>query len=288
MTERKYEDIPVDKIKVLNPRNRGKTKFQEIIRSIKEVGLLKPILVSTRNFKRTGHYELICGQGRYLAFKELGYSHIPAEIRSCSKKEALLYSLVENIARVPPGTMWFAYEIKRVHDEGWSYAEISKIVGKCESYIRDYIRLVEQGEARLIKGVEQGLFPITFAMLVARSDNSTIQNVLMDAFDTGIISSNNTSSVRKIIETRIKRGKQTGNRRGRSRLKNYSVKNLKADISKITKEKRSFNHEANIKVNRLLTLLDGINTIWKDKKLVALLKVEGLDQRPRLKGEYHV
>ena len=49
---------------------------------------------------------------------------------------------------------------------------------KSEQYIRAYIRLVEQGEDRLIHGVEQGIFPIKFATQVAAAENGQIQNVL--------------------------------------------------------------------------------------------------------------
>jgi ParB family chromosome partitioning protein len=88
---------------------------------------------------------------------------------------------------VPPGTMWFACEVKRLHDSGLTLMQISNITGKCETYIRDYIRLVEQGEERLIKGVEDGIFPISFAKHVAKSNSANIQNVLMDAYDKGIV-----------------------------------------------------------------------------------------------------
>lgn len=100
MSERQYEMIPLDKIKVLNSRNRDREDFEHNIRSIKEVGLRKPIVVNGRYFKKSGHYDLVCGEGRYLAFKELGKNEIIAEVVSCNKKQALLYSLVENIARV--------------------------------------------------------------------------------------------------------------------------------------------------------------------------------------------
>ena len=121
MENRKYVTVPINEIKVLNSRNRNKHKFNENIRSIKDVGLLKPIVVNERNHEKNGHYELVCGQGRYLAYKSLGYDEIPAEVVNCSQKDAYLYSLVDNIARVPPGTMWFANEVKRMKDSGFSY-----------------------------------------------------------------------------------------------------------------------------------------------------------------------
>jgi ParB family chromosome partitioning protein len=287
MAQRKYAQIPVERIKVLNPRNRDRAQFKENVRSIKEVGLLKPVVVNERNFKRTGHYELVCGQGRYLAYKQLGRARIPAEIISCGKKEVLLYSLVENIARVPPGTMWFAREVKRMHDAGWGFEQIAKIVGKGSKWVRKYVKLVEQGEARLIKGVEQGLFPISFALMVAQSDNSTVQNVLMDAFDSGIVTSGNFETVRKVLERRIGLGKDPSARvKGTGRK--AALAQLKSGIAKSTREKASFVRQAKDKENRLMALLDGVNTLWKDKGLVVLVESEGLGERPQLEGQYGV
>jgi ParB family chromosome partitioning protein len=287
MAKRKYAEIPVDRIKVLNPRNRDRTQFRQNVRSIKEVGLLKPVVVNARNYKKTGSYELVCGQGRFLAFKQLGRSRIPAEVISCSKKEALLYSLVENIARVPPGTMWFAREVKRMHDAGWGIKQIADIVGKSPDWIRKYVKLVEQGEARLIRGVEQGLFPITFALMVAQSDNSMVQNVLMDAFDSGIVTSGNFDTVRKVLERRVGLGRDPSARaKGSSRK--IALAQLKSDIAKRTKDQASYVRQAKGKENRLMALLDAVSVLWKDKELLALLRSEGLYKRPQLEGQYGV
>ena len=62
MRERRYEEVPVDKIKVINARNRDKEKFEMNIESIDHVCLLKPIRVNDKFVERTGVYELICGE----------------------------------------------------------------------------------------------------------------------------------------------------------------------------------------------------------------------------------
>ena len=288
MQERKYAKILISEIKVLNSRNRNKKKFKENIRSIKEVGLLKPIVVNEKNYQKNGYYELVCGQGRYLAYKSLGYEEIPAEVINCTAKKAYLYSLVENIAKVPPGTMWFAGEVKRMKDSGFSYEKISKITGNSEKYIREYICLVEKGEERLIKGVEQGLFPISFATKVARANTAGVQNILMDAFDCNIVNSKNFPTVKKIIDIRMARGEGVERRTGgRSPLPlDYTIKQLKQDINKITKEKEAFVNEAEVKENRLLSLSYGLHTIWKDQKIIELIKSENIGPMPELKGKY--
>lgn len=290
MQERKYAKIPISEIKVLNSRNRNKKKFENNVRSIKEVGLLKPIVVNERNYEKNGYYELVCGQGRYIAYKTLGHEEIPAEVINCTAKKAYLYSLVENIARVPPGTMWFAQEVKRLKDSGFGYEQISQITGKSETYLREYICLVENGEERLIKGVEGCLFPISFATKVARANTASVQNILMDAFDCNIVNSKNFPTVKKIIDMRMTRGENVDRRTGgRSPLpQEYTIKQLKQDINKITSEKEAFVNEAEVKENRLLSLLYGLHKIWKDQKIIDLIKSENIGPMPELKGRYNV
>lgn len=291
MAKRKYATIPLEKIKVLNSRNRDPSAFKHNVRSIDEVGLLMPIIVNERYCMRTGYYDLVCGEGRFLAYKELGHQEILAEVISCDRKQALLRSLVENIARVPPRTMWFAREVKRMYDSDCSYEHISKITGYCVGYIRGYIHLVEQGEERLIKGVEAGIFPISFAVQVAQSDSSSIQNLLMNAFDNGIVNSANLTTVRKIITSRLSRGTsppKSNTSRTPYTPPEYTINQLKVDITKITRDKEAFVKEASVKENRLFALLQGLNTIWQDSELVNLINAKGIGPMPKLTGEYHV
>jgi ParB family chromosome partitioning protein len=288
MAERKYMLVPIDKIRVLNSRNREKAQFEDNVRSIESIGLLKPIVVNERTLEKDGVYELICGEGRYLAHKQIGKEKIPAEVINCDRKTALLYSLVENIARVPPDTMWYAREMKRMKDAGMLVSKISQIVGKSEKYVDDFITLVEMGEDRLIKGVEQGLFAMSFATVVAKSSSDTIQHVLMDAFDSGMINSSNATRVRNLIELRCNRGKQPLKKKDTPEMAKYSIKDLKRDIVKTTEEKEQFVREAAARENRLLNLLDGLDSLWKDDVLMSILKAEELEDRPQLVGNYAV
>ena len=110
ISERRYEELPVDKIKVINSRNRDKDQFEMNVESIDSVGLLKPIRVNDKFLEKSGVYELICGEGRLLAHRQLGRETVLAEVVTCTRKEALLQSLIENIARTKPGSMDFARE----------------------------------------------------------------------------------------------------------------------------------------------------------------------------------
>ena len=93
--------IPIDRIRILNPRHRDLKKFDVIVQSIKNLGLKKPIQVSLRSAQEAAEleYDLVCGQGRIQAYIALGHKEIPAVVVDVSKEDRLLRSLVENMAR---------------------------------------------------------------------------------------------------------------------------------------------------------------------------------------------
>lgn len=281
MKDRQREMIPVDKIKVLNSRTRDEGQFALNVQSIEAVGQIKDIRVNDKFLQKEGLYELICGEGRLIAQKRLGKTHILAEVVTCTRKQAYVESLVENLARSWPGTMDFARELKSLHDEGWSYEQIAKIACRSLEYVRQYIRLVENGEERLIHGVEKDLIPISFAILVAQSDDSCVQNVLMDAFDQGIVNSANFARVRAILNARVDKRKPKNGVRNPSEL---TLATLTKDIATTTQEKESYVREAQGKECKLFLLLDGLATLWKDPGFVELVKSERLDERPVLTG----
>ena len=98
--------IPIERIRILNPRHRDHKKFEVIVQSIKNLGLKKPIQVSLRSAQEAAEpgYDLVCGQGRIQAFIALGHKEIPAVVVEVSKEDRLLRSLVENMARRHPCT----------------------------------------------------------------------------------------------------------------------------------------------------------------------------------------
>jgi ParB family transcriptional regulator, chromosome partitioning protein len=76
---KRVKNIPIDKIRFLNPRVRNRRNFQEIVQSIANVGLKRPITVSPRKSDDdSASYDLVCGQGRIEAFIQLGQTEIPA------------------------------------------------------------------------------------------------------------------------------------------------------------------------------------------------------------------
>ena len=285
MKDRRYLKILLEKIVVPNSRLRDEEQFEMNMQSIENNGMLMPIRVNDKFLEETGFYELICGEGRLIVHQRLGWKEIEAEVFTCTRKEAYLQSLIENLARSRPGTMQFARKLKRLHDEGWDFERISGICLRSPDYVRQYIALVEKGEERLIQGVEQEVFSISFAILVAQTDNANIQNVLMDAFDQGIVNCQNFAQARRIIGARVERASQA-NGDGRKNRADLTVTTLKKDIADLTKSKDSFVREAESKENRFLTLLTAINFLWHDEAFVRLVTEAQVQNRPELIGNF--
>ena len=282
MKDREYALIPVDEIYVVNPRKREQKQFQENVRSIGALGLIKPIRVNRRRYAETGKYELICGQGRLEAHIQLGISDIKAEIVDEDEGTAYLCSLIENLARSQPGTIEFAKALMAMYERGMTCAELAKITGRSESGTIRYIRLMKAGEERLIRGVEEGIFPMTFACEVANSNDQTIQRILMDAFDERIANSSNLKTIRKILESR-KRDIANG-----AKLKDHrTVADLKESIRELTDKKRGFCNQAKKKENRLIQTLLTLKTLNSSQGFIQILDNLGIKLIPELSGQYN-
>ena len=274
MAERNFRFIPVDLINVPNPRKRCPKQFQEIQRSIKINGLYKPIMVNERNFNSTGKYELVFGQGRWEIHKILGVNSILAEVVDEDVGKAYIFSLVENIARSRPQPLEFARFIIQMHDSGVTVAKLADITGRSQKCLRDYIALMKKGEQSLIKGVENGIIPISFAMQVVQSDDMASQAVLMEAFDAGIITEANIHAVRKILESR------------KSDIEHNRYKNLDELTTSIHDASEKINQENEYvkkKEERLRRLLHLIGKVKKDNEVIRLAKEQGISLTLKLK-----
>ncbi len=83
--------IPVDRVRIINPRARDKKKHERIVDSIAKLGLKKPITVTIGKAGDNGEewFDLVCGQGRLEAVIKLGQKEIPALVRGLSKDRRL-------------------------------------------------------------------------------------------------------------------------------------------------------------------------------------------------------
>ncbi len=115
-------------------------ELAELAASIKESGLLQPILVRR---KGDGIFELISGERRWRATKEAGLDTIQAVVRNCSDQEAILFALVENIQREDLNPMETARAYARMMNEfGLTQDGIAQKVGRDRSSVANSLRLL--------------------------------------------------------------------------------------------------------------------------------------------------
>src|ERR1019366_5612673 len=174
--------IPLSQIRLLNPRARSKAKFSEIVSNIAAVGLKKPITVAPRE-DDPGVFDLVCGQGRLEAYQTLGQTEVPALVRSVPKHDRYIMSLVENVAGCQPTSMALVRELGALRERGYSHAESATKVGISGGYVSMLLRLLDNGEERLIRAVERGEVPIAVAIEIASSDDVSIQQSLTPVAD---------------------------------------------------------------------------------------------------------
>ena len=206
--------IPVERIRVLNPRHRDQKKFEIIVQSIKNVGLKMPIQVSLRSEGEAEGpgYDLICGQGRLEAFIALGHKEIPAVVVEISKEERLIRSLVENIARRYPQPMDLIREIERLKSLGYNNNQISEKLDVCNTTVRGLMNLKNAGEGRLIEAAITGKIPLWVAIDIAKTDTIETQRELLKAYENKQLDYLSIRSVKRLIEQRRLLGKQRGGR----------------------------------------------------------------------------
>lgn len=145
-------------------------ELAELADSIKENGVLQPIILRTVKSKPY-LYEIVAGERRYRAAQIAGLSEIPALVKTLSDKNAAEIALIENVQRenLNPIEEAEGYE-NLMKKYQYSMADISKLIGKSESYIRNLMRInsLPDSVKELIK---DGKISASHARTIAVADN---------------------------------------------------------------------------------------------------------------------
>ena len=139
-------EIPIENIRKnpYQPRKEFDPKsLQELADSIKEHGLLQPIVV----IEDIDGYILIAGERRLRASKLAGFTKIKAIIANIDKRRFREYALIENIQRENLKPLELAYSYKELLEEhGITHDELAKIVKKSRVHITNTLRLLQLSE----------------------------------------------------------------------------------------------------------------------------------------------
>jgi len=198
-------------------------KLSELISSIKEKGVLQPLLVREKD----GGYEVVAGERRLRAARALKMDEVPVIIKEVSDQEALVLALVENIQREELNPIEEAQAFKKLLEEfNFTQESIATSVGKDRSTITNILRLLRLPIAVQEK-VEKGVLSEGHARALLMIEGEQEQATFCEQ----IIQKN--LSVRQVEELiRAGLGKTARRKKTKTTAKDYNVVVLEEGLQK--------------------------------------------------------
>jgi len=154
-------------------KNFDEENLDELTSSIKERGILQPIIVR-RSSEDQSKFEIIAGERRWLAAQKAGFHDVPVVITEADDLKSLEFAIIENVQRHDLNPLEEAQGYKRLIDEfSYDQEKVSKFIGKSRSYITNSLRLLSlpveviklietqkltAGHGKILVGLENALF----------------------------------------------------------------------------------------------------------------------------------
>jgi ParB family chromosome partitioning protein len=180
-TEKKGEVVYLDTTKIkagkFQPREDfDEQKLKELVASIKEKGVLQPILVR----RVESGFEIIAGERRFRAAKELNLEKIPALIKDVKDEDALIISLIENIQREELNPIEEARAFQQLLEKfNLSQDDIAKALSKDKATISNTLRLLKL-PLDIQKHIAKGDISFGHAKVLLSTDDAQKQRKLCD------------------------------------------------------------------------------------------------------------
>ena len=142
------QTIAIDRIRAgkFQPRTKmDETALNELAESIREQGVMQPILVRPVD---GGRFEIVAGERRWRAAQRAGLQDVPALVKNVPDNSALAMALIENIQREDLNPLEEAFGIRRLIDEfGLTHEAAAKAVGRSRSAVTNLLRLTQLAKA---------------------------------------------------------------------------------------------------------------------------------------------
>ena len=123
-------------------KNFSKKTLEELTNSIKEQGVIQPIVVRSSKYSE-GKYEIITGERRWLAAQNAGLHEVPVVILNVNDVKSLEFAIIENVQRQDLNPIEEAQGYQRLIDDfNYNQDKLSKFIGKSRSYIANSLRLL--------------------------------------------------------------------------------------------------------------------------------------------------
>jgi len=176
------------------------TALEELVSSIKQAGLLQPVVVRRANGGAVGSYELIAGERRLRACQQLGWERIPAVQRDADDRTLLTLALIENLQRddLSPVDEARGYD-RLIAEFSLAQQDVADAVGRDRSTVANALRLLKLPTA-VLQMLHEGQLSVGHARaLLAIEDPKLATNLAREAVAQGL-------SVRE-IEDRVRGGR---------------------------------------------------------------------------------
>ena len=154
-------------------KNFNKESLDELTNSIKERGIIQPIIVRKSKENRS-KYEIIAGERRWLAAQNAGLHEVPIVITDVDDLKSLEFAIVENVQRNDLNVIEEAEGYKRLINEfSYDQENVAKFIGKSRSHVANCLRLLvlpkevleliennklSPGHAKVLVGLENSIF----------------------------------------------------------------------------------------------------------------------------------
>lgn len=237
------------------------TKLQELMQSIKEKGVVQPLLVREKTIAPgiTQGYELIAGERRLRAAKMLGLKQVPIIVKNVNDTELLELSLIENLQRENLNPIEEANAYNRLIEEfSFTQEQVARVVGKDRSTVTNVLRLlnlpqevrelitqdkINLGHAKVILSLNNRHDQIKIAQRIAKDDLSVRQTEQLVTPKSKKIKSKaaNYDPNIQAIEKELQRALGTkvkifaGRKRGKIQIEYYSIPDLERILKLLNK-----------------------------------------------------
>ena len=232
-------EIEISKITLnpFQPRSAfNKEKLEELIISIKNIGLIQPITVKKLS---KNEFQLISGERRLRAFKQLKINKIPCHIRKANDQESLEMALVENIHRQDLDAIEIAISYNRLIEEiKLTQEELSDKIGKKRSTISNYLRLLKLNPI-IQSGIKDGFISMGHGRAMINIDDEKLQLSIYEKIISKNLSVRNTERLIKSLKNPPVKKKNSKVILDFTKEKNKTEKNLDTKVEFIFKNDNS-------------------------------------------------
>ena len=161
-------------------KNFDKNNLEDLTNSIKERGIIQPIIVRKLIGGKT-KFEIIAGERRWLAAQKAGLHYVPVVVTEADDLKSIEFAIIENVQRYDLNPLEEAQGYKRLIDEfSYDQEKVSKFIGKSRSYIANALRILTLPDD-VIKLIElQKLTAGHAKILVGLNNSSFVANKIVE------------------------------------------------------------------------------------------------------------